>query len=258
MVIETIALSIVQGITEFIPVSSSGHLFYMGQIFMHTAYNLPFMVSVHMGSALAIVLYFSQRLKKMFISLLKIKNSYYSEEKQLWKYILIGSIPAGIIGVAFEPLIEKIATTSLVGICWVINGVILVCGEILSQKKDQKQIDMYIALFVGISQAIAILPGISRSGATITAARVSGIQPEKAFEFSFFLGIIAIAGSFILEVFKKPAGFGLFCIMAGLSTFLFGYFALFILSKAVNHNKMKWFGFYTIVVGIIALARGEL
>ncbi|MCM8822285.1 MAG: undecaprenyl-diphosphate phosphatase [Candidatus Omnitrophica bacterium] len=256
--IEAIALSILQGITEFIPVSSSGHIFYAGQKFMHTAYNLPFMVSVHMGSALAIVFYFSRRLKKMFLSLLKIKNSKYSEEKQMWKYVLIGSIPAAIAGLAFEQKIEKFTTVSLVGICWIINGLILIFGEILSQKKNHKQINIYTAFFIGVSQSIAILPGISRSGSTITAARLSGMEPEKSFEFSFLLGIIAIFGSFVLEILKKPEGFNLFCITGTVIAFLSGYFSLFILSRSVSLNRMKWFGFYTIIAGMFALAGGRL
>ncbi|MCM8825583.1 MAG: undecaprenyl-diphosphate phosphatase [Candidatus Omnitrophica bacterium] len=251
--IEAIALSILQGITEFIPVSSSGHIFYAGQKFMDIAYNLPFMISVHMGSALAIVLYFSQQLKKMLVSLLRIKNSDYSKERLLWKYILVGSIPAAIAGALFEPVIEKITTNLLVGICWIINGVILVSGEFYSQKKDQRQLNIYTAIFVGISQAIAILPGISRSGSTITAARLSGIEPEKAFEFSFLLGIIAIVGSFILEIFKKPGGFNSFCFIAAAVSFLSGYSSLLVLSKAVKLSRMKWFGLYTIIMGIIVL-----
>lgn len=257
--IESIALGILQGITEFLPVSSSGHIFYIGAITKYPVYNLPLMISIHVGTALAIIFYFKNRIKKMLLSLLKIKHTAYAEERRLWKYLLIASVPAGIAGITMEPIIEKITTVYLTGLCWIINGIILICGEFLSQKKTrQKSIDISTSVTIGIFQAIAILPGISRSGSTIMAARNTGIKPSESFEFSFLLGIIAIIGGFFLEILKKPEGFDIACLISGIIAFLSGYIALVILAKAVNLNKMKWFGYYTTGLGLFVLLRNSL
>ncbi|MCM8816557.1 MAG: undecaprenyl-diphosphate phosphatase [Candidatus Omnitrophica bacterium] len=252
--IEAISFGILQGLTEFLPVSSSGHVFFLGKLSIYPTYNLPLMISIHIGTTLSIVFYFRSRIKSMLVALKKIKEISYNEERKLWKYLFIASIPAAIAGIFLERLIEEISTIRLVGTCWIINGIILVFGELISQKKrEQKDINLLMSLFIGIFQATAILPGISRSGATITAARISGMEAYKAFEFSFLLGVIAIIGSFLLEVIKKPEGFTGVCFASGAIAFLSGYLALAVLAKIVKLNEMKWFGYYTILVGFLVL-----
>lgn len=248
--LEAILIGVIQGITEFLPVSSSGHIFFAGKMSIYQAYNLPLMMSIHFGTLLAILLYFRQRLKKMFFSIMKINDSNYTDERKLWVYLIIASIPAALAGILLEPVIEKISTNLLVGTCWIVNGIILIIGEILSKNKKQKPVNISSAFVVGIFQAIAILPGISRSGSTITAAKNTGMSPQQAFEFSFFLGMIAIFGGFLLEILKKPSGFTVLCLISGISSLVSGYFSLFILAKVLKNNKMKWFGLYTIIIGM--------
>jgi len=252
MMIEAIALGILQGITEFLPVSSSGHVFYAGRLYNYPVYDLPLMLSIHIATAMAVFVYFRHRIRRLFISIVKTRIADYADERKLIKYLLIASIPAGIAGFLLEPFIDRITTVYLVGTCWIINGMILIIGEILIQKKNtEKHLNAAIALFIGVFQALSILPGISRSGSTITAARNAGMKSFDAFEFSFLLGIIAIVGGFILELLKKPQGFNFFCFVSGLAAFISGYISLIILAKTVRQNKMKWFGLYTIVVGLL-------
>lgn len=252
--VESIGFGILQGLTEFLPVSSSGHIFLAGKLSIYQTYNLSLMVSIHAGTSLAIVFYFKKRIKQMIFALKKMKNAAYSGERKLWKYLLIASIPAAIAGIILEKFIDEISTVRLVGICWIINGIILIFGELLSQKKkNQKNINLFISLIVGVFQALAILPGISRSGSTIIAARIAGVERYQAFEFSFLLGIIAMVGSFFLEIIKKPHGFTGTCLVSGIIAFLSGYLALVILAKIVKSSEMKWFGYYTIIIGIAVL-----
>jgi len=129
----------------------------------------------------------------------------------------------------------------------------LIIGEIMSKRKKESTINFLSAFIIGIFQAIAILPGISRSGSTITAARNAGLNPEQAFEFSFLLGVIAIIGGFLLEIIKKPQGFTYLCLVSGIVAMISGYFALLVLLKAIRSNGLKFFGVYTILCGIIAI-----
>jgi len=254
--IDAILIGILQGITEFLPVSSSGHILYAGKMSLIPGYQLPLWISVHMGTVISIVLYFRKRIKKMLVSLVNLNSPEYRKEHLLWKNLIIASIPAAIVGILFDSYIEKIATLTVLGYCWIINGIILIAGELLSKnKRNTDSNDLLSAIVIGIFQAIAILPGISRSGATITAARNMGFSPERAFEFSFFLGILTITGGFILELAKSPGSFTIDCFIAGVSGFISGYIALMILSKAVQKAKMKWFGVYTIIAGFITLAQ---
>ncbi len=112
IMIESIGFGILQGLTEFLPVSSSGHIFFAGKLSVYPAYNLPLMVSIHAGTALAIVFYFRKLIQQMILSLLKMRDVSYIKERKLWKYLLIASIPAGIAGITLEKFIEKISTVT--------------------------------------------------------------------------------------------------------------------------------------------------
>ncbi len=253
--LESIILGLLQGITEFLPVSSSGHLLYAGTVFMHQSYNLPLVISAHVGTMLALLIFFRRRIKRMVLAVLQFKNNEYSYEWKLWYYLIVASIPAALAGLFLESRIEKISGIYLLGFCWIINGLILIIGEIMSRQRKESPVNVFSSLIIGIFQAIAILPGISRSGSTITAARNTGLNSEAAFEFSFLLGIIAISGGFLLEIVKKPSGFTHLCLVSGITAMIFGYFSLIVLLKAIRSNKMKLFGIYTIISGIVAILK---
>jgi len=251
--IEAILLGILQGLTEFLPVSSSGHILLVQKILTNN-FDLPLMISTHGNRALAILIYFRHRIKQVLYALIKIADNSYKQERTLWKYLILASIPAAIAGFLIEPKIDQISSVTLVSVCWIINGLILILGEIINQKKAKDiPINSISSLVIGISQAIAILPGISRSGITIITGKNTGLKSDTAFEFSFFLGIIAISGGLILELMKNPQGFNFTSMIGGITGMITGYAALVILSKTVYSNKMKWFGLYTIIAGIITL-----
>ncbi|MGB9641729.1 MAG: undecaprenyl-diphosphate phosphatase [Candidatus Ratteibacteria bacterium] len=248
--IEAILLGLLQGLTEFLPVSSSGHILFAQKILSNN-FDLPLIISVHMGTAFAILIYFRYRIRKMVYSIIKTADASYKEERKLWKYLILASIPAAIAGFLIEPKIDQIPGVTLISACWIVNGLILIFGEFLAQEKQKNTpINLLSSSIVGIAQAIAILPGISRSGITIIAGKNAGLKSENAFEFSFFLGIIAIAGGLILEIIKHPQEFNYASIAGAITAMISGYAALVLLSKTVYTNKMKWFGFYTILAGI--------
>ncbi len=249
--IEAILLGLLQGFTEFLPVSSSGHILLAQKILLNNL-DLPLMISVHMGTALAILIFFRYRIRRMLYSIIKTADASYKEERKLWKYLILASIPAAIAGFFIEPKIDQISSVFLVSACWIVNGLILFFGELLVQKNQKNiPINLFSSLVIGIAQAVAILPGISRSGTTITAGKNAGLKSEDAFEFSFFLGIIAIGGGLVLELIKHPQGFNYNSIIGAITGMISGYIALMLLSKTVYANKMKWFGFYTIIAGVI-------
>lgn len=252
---ESIILGLLQGITEFLPISSSGHLLYVSSVFMKQSYNLPLIISAHAGTMLSLLIFFRKLIKRMIFAVFQFRNQEYSYEMKLWYYLIIASIPAALAGLLLESHIEKISNLYILGICWMINGVILIAGEIISRGKKELPVNLFSTLIIGIFQAIAILPGISRSGSTITAARNTGLNPEKAFEFSFLLGIIAISCGFLLEIVKKPSGFTYLCFISGITAMISGYFSLIVLLKAVNSNNMKLFGIYTIICGVITILK---
>ncbi len=251
--LKSIILGLLQGITEFLPVSSSGHLLYVNNVLMKQVYDLPLLISAHAGTMLAVLVFFRNQVKRLILAVFQFKNPEYSYERKLWCYLIVASIPAGLAGFFLESRIDKISSIYILGVCWIINGLMLIIGEIMSKRKKESTINFLSALIIGIFQTIAILPGISRSGSTITAARNTGLNPEQAFEFSFLLGIIAIMGGFLLEIIKKPQGFTYPCLVSGIVAMISGYLALIVLLKAIRSNNLKFFGVYTILCGIIAI-----
>jgi len=244
-------LSIVQGLTEFLPVSSSGHLVLFQKIFGLKP-PILFDIFVHVGTLGAIIFYFKRELKKLIIGILK------KENKSLYFFLLIviGTIPAVIVGLLLEKRIEMIFDSfRLVGITLLITGILLLLTNIYKgrAKKDKVASSNWKdALFVGIFQALAILPGISRSGATISAGLFRKFDRNLAFKFSFFLAIPAIMGALILQIpdlinyssnSMNQALIGM--IIAG----IVGVFALKILKKVLINSRLHVFAVYCLLLG---------
>jgi undecaprenyl-diphosphatase len=245
LLIKTLILSIIQGITEWFPVSSSGHLAILHNFFGFQ--NLAFDVFLHFAGIFALIILF----RKEIISLLDVRK------KQNLKYILliiIGAIPAGIMGFLFKSQIEGFFSNLLyLGIFFIISGILVYSTKFA--KESEKEINLFDSLFIGIFQAIAILPGISRSGATISSGLFRGLKKEDAVKFSFLLAIPVILGASLLELknlaFSEINYFML--ISSFLMTFFTSIFAIKFLLKIIKSDKFYLFGIYNFILGVLVL-----
>lgn len=249
-----IILAVVQGLTEFLPVSSSGHLVVLQKIFGFSQAPVLFDILLHVGTLGAIVFYFRRELTQILSGLAQKKK----ESVNTLMLILIGTIPAAIVGILFQKQIElTFDSLKIVGMAFLITAVFLFSTKLRkNQNRQFNQLKWQDAIFVGIFQGLAILPGISRSGSTITAGLWRGVGRETAFTFSFYLAIPAILGALFLrsgdlliysqtELIQGLIGM----IIAG----IIGFFALRILEKTLKSTRFFWFGIYCLVLGIIVL-----
>ena len=252
-VIQALILGAVQGLTEFLPVSSSGHLVIFQHLLGLKDTPLAFDVLVHMGTLLAVFVAFWSDIA----ALLRKPWS------KLTFLIVAGCIPAAIAGFLLEPIFEQTFKSLLVvGIGLLITGVVLMVSEKWALAhpglKEIEETSYKDVLFVGLLQAIAIVPGISRSGSTISAGLLAGMERPFAARFSFLLSIPVILGAGLLEL--KDLGSGAMggipvaAIITGLlSAALFGYIAIKVVLRLVNQGRLSVFSWYVWVLGLVAL-----
>lgn len=234
-IFQAIFLGILQGITEFLPISSSGHLVLAETFFkLDLAHLKDFDVAVHVASLLAILIYFWRDL---------IKPKY-------WTWLILGTIPAVIVGFTLEDQIDAIFRSALsVGIVIMILGAIFTIPEKFAQKPQK--MTWWRVLLVGMAQAIAIIPGISRSGSTIFTGTFLGLKREEAARFSFMLGSIAIAGAGLLTVLDlSELSLSYSALAAGcLASFATSLLAVWWLMKFLKKHSLRVFGIYLLVIG---------
>ncbi len=251
-IIDALILGSLQGITEFLPVSSSGHLV-LGQHFL--GLSLPgnfFEVLVHLGTLCSVLVVFRTEILKLIQS---IKSA---ESKIMLSALVIGTIPAVLIGLSMKDKISQLFENPLaVSFSLILTGIWLVMTKWFVNQ--QSNINLKNGFLIGCAQAIAIIPGISRSGATIGVAMLLGISPEKAAKFSFLLAIPAIAGAGLLTAIDiDPALVSSLSsgtiIAAFFSSFLVGWAALTWLLKLISKGQFHWFGLYCMVIGILTLS----
>lgn len=270
-VIEAIILGIIQGLTEFLPISSTGHLTVAGKFLNLISADHPerwtaFIAVVQMGTLLAVLVYFWKDilniLKDFFSDNLfdrKTFSNQSSNSKMGW-YIIIGTIPVVIIGLGFKDIIEGTLTKNLYIISWslIILGIILAVAEKLGKfNRELKDIKWLDSLIIGFGQCLALIPGSSRSGTTITAGLFLGLKRDTAARFSFLLGIPAIFGSGLLEFIHSleyidSSGL-LMLAIATISSAISGYLTIEFLLRFLKRNSTFVFVFYRIVIGIIIL-----
>jgi undecaprenyl-diphosphatase len=262
----SIFLGIFQGITEFFPVSSSGHLAFFQKLFGTTlkltkAETHLYNVMVHFATVLAVILVFKNTLINLIKSLF-VKEEYkdIKAKNNIWLIVLIitATIPTGIIGILGRKFFIKMEDNLLfIGMMFFVTAVFLIVGSRFKseEKNEYKKIGIIRALIIGIVQGIAVSPGISRSGSTISTARMLNISREKAGEFSFLMSIPAILGAMLLEMIKSgitTAGVHIF-IAGFLSAFIAGYFSLKFLLIFIRKGKLYWFAYYVALMGIISI-----
>ena len=255
--IEAIILGIIQGLTEFLPVSSSGHL-EIGQVLLGTDINqsLTFTVVVHGATVLStIVIFFSE-----IVKLLKEGLTFrYNESTKYILKILLSMIPVLIIGLLFEEQVETLFGGNLrfVGSMLLVTALLLGLTS-LKKKEGHKHIPFVDALIIGVAQALAVIPGISRSGATISTGVLLGNKREDVAKFSFLMVLLPIIGANLLDVLKMkeaPAGgiSGSVLIIGFLAAFISGLFACRWMINIVKRGKLIYFAVYCVILGLIAI-----
>jgi len=259
-------LGIIQGVTEFLPVSSSGHLALLEAIpqvhaifgTMDSGAKLFVNVALHLASLVAIIIFYYKDIVGLITgTIADMTKKQYGKNLKFAFNIVIASIPAAFIGLLFNDYVEaSISSPTIVAGLLIINGIMLVASNTLP-KKSRKCEEMSIvqAFMVGIFQAVAILPGISRSGSTIVAGLIVGLSPQEAGKFSFLMAIPVIAGAGLLESRKLGAidGFGIPVLIAMAVTFIAALASLKLLIAMLKELHLHYFGYYTIGVGVAAL-----
>jgi undecaprenyl-diphosphatase len=252
--IEAIILGIVQGITEFLPVSSSGHL-KLFQVLLNLE-NLNsyiiFDLVCHLGTLLAIFIMFRKEIKLSFTS-----------NKTKFLQVVLGTLPLFPLLLIMKPIKAIFNDPQYLGYCFMLTGLILYIGIKLQNCKAPALLEKHRfrdPLVIGLFQSAAILPGISRSGSTITAARILGWSAEDAISFSFLLAIPAILGGTLIELMQlfikgDPESLPNVSIenyfFALTTSFICGYFALFLLKKLASKQKFMYFVWYCLILGIL-------
>ncbi len=246
--IEALILGLVQGLCEFLPVSSSGHLVLMQNIFGITDDVLFFDSMLHLGTLVAVIAVFYKSLWAMLKKPL---------QKKVY-LLLAASAVTGVFGILFEDKIELLFGGGLLGVGFMMTSLILITGERLKtgKKKNIEELNYLQAAGVGLFQTVALLPGVSRSGSTITGSRIFGLDRDAAAEFSFILSIPPILGSLLLQfmdVAKEGAvGCGALNVIAGtLMAAVSGYFAIRWMLDLIKRKSLVGFAVYTGILGIL-------
>jgi len=236
--IEAIILGIIQGITEWLPVSSSGHLAIL-QHFFGIEENIAYDVLLHFATLFVIAFVF----RKKIIEIIK--------TPRYWGFVIIGTIPVVIAGLLIEPYIEGIfGSMVIVGVMLLITSSFLHFADKINKKNN---LNHKKSLIVGLFQALAIMPGISRSGSTISGAKFLGIDKKEAVEFSFILAMPAIFGATLLHIKDINAGINANMIIGSIAAMVVSYFCLNLLIKVVQKNKLKYFSWYCLAVGLFLI-----
>ena len=264
LILKYILLGIIQGITEPLPISSSGHIYIFKQILntSEVLNDLNFEIIVNFGSLIAILIIYLKDLKVLitnFFRYFKIKNT---ETKQSFKYtllIIMGCIPVGIAGFLLKDKIEDILqATKIVGISFLITSIFLFLVKNINGNKETKDLTYKDALFIGLIQVLALIPGISRSGSTLIAALFRNIKRDDALKYSFILYIPISLGTMILGIkdmieLSTLNSLILPYTLGFISSLIVSYFTLKWFINAVKKGNLLYFSIYCLIIGILIL-----
>jgi undecaprenyl-diphosphatase len=253
--IQAVISGIVQGVTEFFPISSSGHLALLHNLLGLKREMLAFDVFLHFGTILSVVIFFRSDISRMF-----------RKDTRLLKFIVIASIPTFIMGLIFKDIAESFLSMPLVvGSSLIATGIFLLCASIFAiywkMVKRSKPLGVKNSIAIGVAQGISVLPGISRSGATIGTALIAGLDEAEALKFSFLLAIPAILGANILKIRQiygnLVSGDTLAFVAGAIAAALTGFLVIKALFGILKKNLFFLFGVYCVLVGaaVVILSR---
>ena len=267
--LQSVMLGIIQGLTEFLPVSSSGHLVLLQNLFGIREPELLFDISLHLGTLLAVFIVFYKEILRILQTLLRlpalIKSSgnlkslfAHNEEIRIAALIIIGSIPTAILGILFHKIVDQIF-----GSVWIVGVMLLVTGTLLwftrqisTEGRPLIKVSIRDALLIGVMQGMAIMPGISRSGSTISIALFLGINREIAGRYSFLLSIPAILGAMILSLNSTIIQTDIpvrIILLGTVTAAIVGYIGLKILLRLVKQGHLYYFAPYCWLLGAATL-----
>ena len=252
--LEAIVWGVVQGVTEFLPVSSSGHLRVIPDLFGFDPPDLSTSAVLHLGTLGAVVAYYRRDVVWMVGGL---RND--PVARRMAAMVLVATIPAGIVGLLFAPAIERFQESGVaVGAALLATGVVLLLSRLASggsgKSEDLTARDVVV---IGLSQALALLPGISRSGMVITTGMLRGLSPEESGRFGFIIAIPAILGAGLREFIDLGAAstISVELVVATLVAGVCGYWAIRFLIDRLAHHSLAPFGVYCLAIGLVTLIR---
>lgn len=270
-IFQSTILGIIQGITEFLPVSSSGHLVLFQHLLGLKEAELLFDITVHLGTLAAVVIFFRREINTIIISVFRYCKTAFKTgsftlskddlETKFALLIIAGSVPTAIIGLMFHKIADQLFSSGFItGLMLILTGLILFFTRFIKKlPKENKFFSFKDALIIGISQGLAVMPGLSRSGTSISAGLFLGLNHETAAKYSFLLSIPAIVGASILS-FADMSNSNLIpseTILAGvISSCASGYFALKFLVYIVKKGRLHYFSPYCLAIGLITIISG--
>jgi undecaprenyl-diphosphatase len=248
LALKIVLLAALQGLTEFFPVSSSGHLLILQKILGFTTMPLVYDVFLHLGTLLAVFVYFNRDLRPLALRFYEKKNF------RLLLLVAVASLPTALIGFLLKDFFESLfSRTSYLGFCFLFTALALLASRFLRLRRVP---EFAAAFLIGVAQGLAIAPGVSRSGMTIAAGLVLGLGFDFSFRFSFLLSIPAILGATLLEAGKIPWTGSQWpgLLLAVLVSALFGILALGTLRRIMALEKFHLFAFYLLALGALVIA----
>lgn len=270
--LQALLLGIVQGLTEFLPVSSSGHLMIVRELLGVDGEGfLDFTVTVHLATVLSTIIVFWKPICKLFAGLFKFT---YNDETDYVFKIVVSIVPVAVVGLLFKDQVEALFSDNLftVAVCLIITAVLLYLsdlsgrsasrnGKAVAVTEARNGISYWQALAVGLGQAVAVAPGLSRSGTTIATGLLCGVKREVMAQFSFLMVLVPIIGEQLLDLLKGLTGgpalggeLGPVCLIVGfLAAFVSGLFACKVMIAIVKKAKLTWFAIYCLVVALLLL-----
>lgn len=260
-VFRAIILGIVQGIAEFLPISSSAHLIIVPYLLGWEESSLAFDVALHFGTMMAVLVIFFKDWWNLFIGAIKdIKTKKKSTDGKMFWYLIVATVPAALAGLLLDDVIENVIRNKIwiIALTLAIMGVLIYLGDKWAShhyKKEKKfgDISLKDAIVVGVSQAFAVVPGFSRSGTTILTGRLMGISKEAITKFTFLMSVPVICGATILKVsdlvFTKEVIIGI------VSSFAMGVLSIKFLLNYIKKHDFSIFAFYRVLLAVIVLVK---
>lgn len=261
-IIKSVILGVVQGITEYLPISSTGHMILVNE-FLHLNFDSDFVntffVVIQLGSIMAVVVLYFKKLWPF-----DFKHTTSNERKKvwiLWSKVLVGCIPAGVVGILFDDFIDVyLYKPMVIALALIIYGIIFIIVEschITQSMNTLEDIDYITAANIGLFQMLALIPGTSRSGSTVIGGRILGVSKEAVSEFSFFMAVPVMAGATMLKLLKCGFGFNMIqwvvLLIGTLVAFVVSVISIRFLMNYIKKHDFKAFGVYRIVLGILVI-----
>ncbi len=263
--IQALLLGLVQGLTEYLPVSSSGHLAILSNFFgLDGESSLTFTVAVHVATVMSTLIILWKEIWELLKGVFDTKTPLWNDARRYATAIIISMIPVAIVGFCFKDQVEEVFGNGLliVGICLLVTAALLIFSY-YAKPRQKEEIGMLDAFVIGIAQAAAVLPGLSRSGSTIATGLLLGNKKEKLAQFSFLMVIPPILGEALLDVMKAVKGSAETATVAiPTSSYIIGFLAAFIsgciackwMINLVKKGKLVYFGIYCAIVGTLLIA----